>query len=166
MNFRNPVNNVMLTKQLFYETTGSDKSSVVYTLKEAPHEGYPSLYQLYMSCNDPTEWKVSQTALGSWEHWEKLCESPWFQEYLIQWRRELEIKLKSIALEKIITLSKTGGKEQFQANRFLIEKGWVQKEEKVGRPSKERIRQAANDLFSEKNRTDNDYARISILRGN
>jgi outer membrane protein assembly factor BamD (BamD/ComL family) len=50
--FRHEINNVKYLKGLFFEQVNSDKSTVLYTLKDVPHEGFPSFYQLYMAIRD------------------------------------------------------------------------------------------------------------------
>lgn len=161
--FRHPVNNTRHLKALFYEQTLNDKSYVIYTLKDQDHKGYPSLYRLYMEIDDPTEWIVSQTLVDGWEHWEMLCNCTWFKPYVERWRKELELRMKSKALAKIKAEAKTNGKESFIANRYLIEKGWESKEDKKvgrGRPSKEEIRKAANEIASTQDRISGDFERI------
>jgi hypothetical protein len=151
-----------LTKGLFFETTLADKSSVVYTLKDDPHEGFPSLYRLYMETKDPTEWKFANAHLGGWRHWELLCESEWFKPYVERWRKELELAIKSEALARIMATGRSSSKEAFTANRFIVEKGWEPKEpqNKRGRPSKEEIRRAAEDHFVNARNLDEDFDRL------
>lgn len=159
---KNPTNGMYLTRSLFFETTLADKTGVMYTLKDEDHEGYPSLYRLYMEEGDPTEWRFANKYLAGWAHWEKLCECVWFKDYLDRWRRELELKYKSESLARIITLSKTTSKEQFIANRYIIEKGWNSKESTKGRPSKQQIREAANDYLSHNSQVMDDFKRLGI----
>lgn len=161
--------NQRLLKGLFYETTLSDKSTVIYTLKDHDHSGYPSLYRLYMETNDPTEWRFSQEHLDGWEHWEMLCQATWFKPYAERWRKELDLRLKSQALVRIMSEAKTGSKESFQANKYLLEKGWEPKESsaaKRGRPSKDEIAKAAKDIASASSRLDEDFNRLNINRIN
>lgn len=166
--FRSEGNNNLLTKGLFFETTLADKSSCLYSLKDRDHpEGYPSLYRLYMETNDPTEYRFATTYLDGWEHWEYLCRLNWFKEYVDRWRKELDLRMKSQALAKIMTEAKTGSKESFSANKYLLEKGWEPKDgSKRGRPSKEEIKRNAEDLFNTNNRLSSDFDRIVSLNRN
>ena len=167
--FRNPVNNSRYTKALFYETTLADKSTVLYTLKEIDHEGYPSLYRLYMESNDPTEYRFATTHLESWEHWTMLCECPWFKEYIEKWRKELEVRMKSEALARIMLESRLGKKESFACNKYLLERGWEPKEgqgKQRGRPSKEEIKKAAQEALNVSQRLSKDFERIQLTRIN
>ena len=156
--FRNS-NNTRILKGLFYEMSTS-KDTVVYTLKEHTHEGYPSLYEAYMSCNDPTEYSFSVQYLDSYEHWQMLCACNWFKPIVSNWRRDLSTRLRSEALQSIITEAKNPeAKNSYAANKFLVEKGWVDKNTK-GRPSKTDIKKAAEEQASESAFVEEAYARL------
>lgn len=148
------------TRGLFYETTLADKTTVVYTLKNEDHEGFPSLYRLYMETADPTEYRFAVANLGSWEHWEALCKASWFKPYVASWRRELEIWLKSEALAEIMALARSSGRDKFSANRFLIERGWEVKPSK-GRPTQQAVDQAAYEIAQNKAQIEEDFQRIT-----
>lgn len=156
-----------LTKGLFFEQTLSDKSTVLYTLKEHDHEGYPSLKKLYLETEDPTEYKFACAYLDSYSHWEELCKCSWFQEYLELWRKELELKIKSKALFQIREEAENDlSKSKFTANKFLIEGGWKDKENnsssksRRGRPSKQEINEAAKNMAEEQNLVDEAFKRV------
>lgn len=160
--FKNP-SGVFYTKGLFFETTLADKSTCLYTLKDEDHCGLPSLYRLYMESNDPTEWKFATTHLGGWSHWESLLGCKWFEPYIERWRRELELRMKSIALSRIMAESKTSSRESFNANKYLLEKGWVPKDQaKRGRPSKEEINKAAKEHVELAKTFEDDLSRLGI----
>jgi hypothetical protein len=164
--FRNEKNS-RYTKGLFFEMTlPESRSSAIYTLKDWDHEVdgvvYKSLYRLYMETNDPTEWKFATTHLDGWEHWEILCNCSWFKAYVSRWRRELELRMKSEALARIMRESKAGSRESFQASRYLLEKGWEPKDSKRGRPSKDEIAREARNVVEERERLDKDFERLSI----
>lgn len=150
-------------KALFFEETGSDKSSVVYSLKDNDHEGYPSLYRLYMEANDPTEWRFTQQHLAGWDHWEKLCSCIWFLPYVTRWRKELQLRMSSQALARIMAESKASSRDSFTANRYLLERGWVAKgESKGGRPTKEAISAAAHHIASQDRQIQSDFNRLIL----
>jgi len=157
--FRSSINSRLL-KALFYEQTGADKGTVVYTLKDEDHEGFPSLYRLYMEASDPTEYQFAIRHLDGWEHWEMLCKCSWFKPYLSRWRRELEVKLRSDALAHIKDLSDLKNhKDSFAASKFLLEKKWIDKPTK-GRPKQEDIDKQAIILAEDENRLKEDFQRI------
>lgn len=147
---------------LFFETTGADKTGVVYTLKDRDHEGFPSLYRLYMEADDPTEYTFAVTCLDSWEHWEMLCACRWFKEYINRWRRELEVRAKARALLAIKEVASSGGKEAYQANKFLVAGGWKTTTKRgAGRPSKEEVSDAAKAMAEEARDLNDDLARVT-----
>lgn len=73
----------------------------LFTLREYDYEGKLSLKRLYMEAQDITEWKFATSVFGSYECWENLVECKWFKPHALQWRKELALKLKVIALEQI-----------------------------------------------------------------
>jgi hypothetical protein len=167
---RNPFkgdNGNFYTKSLFFEYRydTEDQSLVIYTLKDEDHtfngKKYLSLKRLYLECSDPTEYSFATTYLGGIDHWENLQKLSWFKDFPERWRKELDLKLKSEALSRIIRTSKAGGKESFVASRYILEKGWSP-EGKRGRPSKEELNRIANDAFSSANRLNDDYNRLGI----
>lgn len=148
---------------LFFETTMSDKTGVVYTLKDRDHAGYPSLYRLYMETDDPTEYTFAVNNLDGWDHWETLLECNWFKPYINRWRRELEIRTKARALLKIKAVSESNGKEAYQAHKFLVSGGWKDdtRRKGAGRPSKDEVKNAARQMAEEANSINDDLARVT-----
>lgn len=126
-----------LSKSLFYESyTAEDRAEkypYMFTLKDEEFKGLPSLKQIYLSLEDPTEYRIATEYLGGWEHWKSLLESKWFAVHVANWREELEVKMKCKGLLKIMELSETTGAVAKDATKFLINREW---EPKRGRPSK------------------------------
>lgn len=150
-----------LTKGLFFEMTLADKSSVLYTLKNQDHRGYPSLYRLYMEEMDPTEYRFAVRHLESWDHWKQLTACTWFKPHVEGWREELQLKLASEALTRIMLEASSERKESFAANKYLLEKGWAKSTgDRVGRPSKEAIKHQARQMVHENTRLAEDWNRI------
>lgn len=155
---------VHYTKGLFYEMTLADKSTVLYTLKDQDHEGFESLFRLYMEKGDLTEWEFANEYLGGWNHWQQLCATNWFKPYVERWRHELELKIRAAALKRIQSEAKSNSKNSFTANKFLVDSGWKSKEEKkdpVGRPSKEAIARKAKEFNLESDDINSDLERIT-----
>lgn len=149
-------------KGLFFETTLADKSTVRYTLKERDHEGYPSLKRLYLAEKDPTEYRFASKYLDNYSHWVELCGCSWFKPHLEEWRRELELYIKSHALVNIFDEAEhPEGKNFFNANKYLLERGWIDKEKNTrGRPSKQEIKEAASQLAQDNKQVEEDFNRI------
>lgn len=148
MSFKNPNGGGWYTQGLFIETVRQEeKTGVKYTLKDREHRGYPSLYQLYLALEDLTEYEFANTYLGGWDHWQALLACTWFQEYINRWRTELELKLKCEAIKRIRMEAESGGKSSYQANRWIVDRGWIDKHAEPkrgrGRPSKNEIRERA-----------------------
>jgi hypothetical protein len=158
-------NGVRYTKGLFLEESYEDRSSVLYTLKNEDHEGYASLYRRYMDFRDPTEVKFANAYFDGWEHWQMICNSSWFKPYIKRWREELELHIRAEALSNILATSKdTDSKFFYEANKFILSGNWKPKPDKdaVGRPSKESIREKAEELFMSAQQTDEDYKRLKL----
>lgn len=125
------------TASLFVETIQKDQLTAgfipLYSLKGK--KGYEDLHDVYMQESDPTEYKFALRAFGTWEHFKKLEALAWFKYYLLQWRDELEVKLRSEGIRNLTKAAKEGTRG-ISAAKYLAEKGW---EKKRGRPSKEEV---------------------------
>lgn len=157
--FRN-ASNAKLLRAIFYEETDADKSTVVYTLKDEDHEGFPSLYRLYMEMEDLLEYEFANTYLLNWSHWEMLTQCSWFNPYVSRWRKELELKIRSKALRKLREDATSTSKTANSSNRYLLERGWTDKATK-GRPSKEEVRRAAKEQADAQKTLESDFLRIT-----
>lgn len=115
-----------------------------------------------MAEGDLTEYEFANKYLDSWEHWKMLCECTWFKPYLERWREELYLKEAAKALRQIKALSKSSSRDAFQAQRYLLEKGWMPKEEKAkrGRPSQDEVKKAAKEIATDESRILEDLKRI------
>lgn len=155
--FRNKMNR-LLTKELFYELTLADKTNVVYTLKDWDHEGYPSLYRLYLEEEDLTEYSFATKHLDSFSHWESIANADWFKDHVLRWRKELELRVKSKALRRVIEASETPGRDSLAASKFILSYGHPGSSK--GRPTKEDIRKVAEEEFSISKQVQNDFQRL------
>lgn len=161
--FRNSGGNLYV-RQLFYEMTG-DKSSVLYTLKDRPWAGYPSLYQLYMGKEDMFEFDFANEYFEGYDHWQLIAQAKWFEEYVSRWRHELALKVQSQALVRLINDSKSGSRSSAASNKYLLDKGWlsdVTKKSARGRPSKDEVRAEARRQAELTKQIDDDFTRLSI----
>lgn len=160
-NFRNS-SGARYLKGLFYEETGIDKNSVVYSLKDRDHQGYPSLYRLYMETADLTEYTFALSYLDGWEHWEMLCDCEWFKPYVARWRKELELRLRAEALASIISTARASSNPNaYHANKYILEGSWkLPEQKKAGRPTKEAIQKEAHRIASTAKDTASDLERV------
>lgn len=115
------------TKGVFKEYA-TDPITAIYSIDEAK--------QYYMECKDITGYLFAVTYLGGWQHWLALHTSPILEPILKEWEEELEVKLRSEAVQNIVALSKSD--KGYQAAKYLADRGWKVRET-AGRPSKEEI---------------------------
>ena len=139
-------------KSLFWENKETDFEGI-YTLKDNDHvvdgKVYPSLYKLYMQEEDLTEYDFATKHLDSWAHWQLLQSKEWFQEYITRWRTELEMKLRSEAMKAIIDEARVGGRNSYDAKKYILAKGWIDKTaepNRRGRPSKAEIAKQTQEM--------------------
>ena len=122
-----------ITSGLFKETAQANKSYIIFTLEEAR--------QAYIECRDVTGYLFAETHLGGYPHWLALKESPALQTYILAWEEELEVKLRSEALQSILLQSEVKEKG-YQAAKYLVEGGW--KKKVAGRPTKGAIKKESD----------------------
>ncbi len=161
--FKNPDTNIRYTKSLFLEESYTDRSNVLYTLKDNDHDGYVSLYRKYLEEADLTELSFARKYFDGWEHWQMVCNATWFKPFISRWREELELQIRSEALKRLIETSKDSeSRNSYDATKFLLQGGWrpAKGKDPVGRPSKDAIRQKAEELFQDQKSVNDDYLRI------
>ena len=158
--FRNKSNTRYL-KGLFFEECFGDKSSVLYTLKDEDHLGYPSLYRLYMESPDPTEYEFANDHLDGWDHWTMLCNCSWFQPIVERWRKEREVRDLSANITRMRDIAdSTTHQSAFTALKFLIDRPWIKSTK--GRPSKEDVRKEAQKVAENSRIVSEDAKRLQI----
>lgn len=124
-----------LTQSLFLEC-GYNTQYAVFTFndEDKTYDGriYPSLKKLYLQCEDPTEYQFAKKYLLGWSHWKRLNENKMLREQFDEWREELEIAMRSEAVQAIRDMTADGS--NFQAAKWLADRGWDKRG--AGRPSK------------------------------
>lgn len=130
---------VWLTHSLFLEICNYNTDLAVFTTKDADFEYkgklYPSLKQLYLEMNDPTEYEFAVTYLGGWNHWKRMQDHKALGEMFNSWREELAVRFKAQAVRNMVMAS-MAEKPSFQAIKWLADAGWDGN--KAGRPTKEK----------------------------
>lgn len=160
--------NQLQYKVCFAEYDDALKLKAVYTLKDdewltPSGKTFPSLYKCYMEFEDETEWEFANKYLANWEHWETLCNTGWFKPYVTRWRKELELKLRARALKNVKDMAQEGGREGFQANKYLLDKTYLNDSpKKRGRPSKAEIAEKADSMVSEEMNIQETYKRLGL----
>lgn len=100
-------------------------------------------HDTFIRLSDPTEYKAAIELVGSWQEWERIKRDwPGFNHHISSWKEELDIKLKSEAIERINNLASS---DHYQANKWVAEEGYS-KRNNAGRPSKREQKKAADEL--------------------
>lgn len=150
----------LLTQSLFLEL-GYAKAAL-YCLneddKEYKDKVYPSLKKLYMTYAYPGglkgEYDFARRCFYSWKQWVRICNNAQIKEVVEEWRIEREYMANSQAMRVLIDEIDVGGNASISTSKYLLDRGYVEKNRK-GRPSKEekerRIKQDAriHDEYSE-----------------
>ena len=122
------------TQSLFLEATY--ERDAIYTFKDEDYtfEGklYISIKKLYLEFEDITEYEFANKYFLGWKHWQRICDNQVLARWIVPWREELELKIRSQAIRDIVCMSAEEG--SFQASKWLSDRGWDKKA--VGRPSK------------------------------
>jgi len=158
------------TQSLFWETRHESYPAFFTTKREAiERDGrtYISLYEKYMEIADPTEYQVAIRLLGSWDHWQALLSSKWFQELVCEWRSELKVKMESDRYFKMKEVSEDAqkGRENaaVQATKWLSERYTpVERKQKRGRPTKDEKKAHLKEVERDAQDLAADAARIGI----
>lgn len=151
-----------LTQSLFLELGYSEYS--VYTLKEHDYtykgKNYPSLKRLYLKEEDPTEYLFATRHLLGWNHWKRLCENKQIRKHIDEWREELELKIRAMAVREMQSLcgSESGN---FSAAKFLADKGW--NKQSAGRPKKNELERDAAIAERVASEFDEDFKRMGLV---
>lgn len=152
-------NNKTRTRQLFYELSYMDPENALFTTKdydiEVRGKHYVSLKQIYLAMvpNDPTEYTFALTVFGSWSIWDTIAKSAIVKPMIKEWRNEVEVKIKSEAIQAIAQEMRTQGRSSFTAAKLLLDKGWLEKEPAT----------AAKKKLMDKENEEQDRAALSML---
>ncbi len=103
--------------QLFKEFARVDvKFKPVYTLQEWK--------EVFLDCRDPSEYSVAMALLGDWDHWLEVRNHPIIKPHIDKWHSELEVKLRSEAIQQMKAHAKQPGGTA--AAKWLADKGYAQ----------------------------------------
>lgn len=155
----------LYTVSLFLEIKYKGDTAL-YTLDEydREYEGktYPSIKQLYLEMEDPTEYEFAKKYFFSWQHWLKICANKQLREnYINAWREELEIKLRSQGIKKMVLKSGSDTRESMQASKWLAERGWDKR--RAGTPSKAEVARETKIQAGINSEIDTDYERLKLV---
>lgn len=131
------------TYSLFKETATAETIAngykPMFTLKASDPTGLPSLRTAYILDEDPTGYTTAMNLLGSWEHWQKIFSTKRFSEELSKWQEELDVRLRSKAIQALKDTALQEGAKGTAAARYLADAGYNGASKKRGRPTKEEV---------------------------
>lgn len=113
----------------------------------------------YLRAKDPTEYVYAKEYHGSWTAWEEHSQKPENVNMIGQWRKELNMKLRSEALARILEAAQGETRDALSANKYIYE-ALGEDKGKVGRPTKEAISKEASKLFEDHKLREEAYERI------
>ena len=153
------------TMSLFLEYN-QDSSTALFTIKPYDHElhgvSYLSLKKIYLTFEDPTEYEFAIAVFGDWKHWQKICNNSVLLPFIMEWRDELEIKLRSRAIRAIIGAAVGEGSKGTAAAKWIAEGQWKGKGSNRGRPSKEEVERIKKIHAGISEDIDEDAKRIGV----
>lgn len=114
----------------------------------------------YILMCDPTEYYFATRVIGDWDQWEEICNNKDIRPTIEQWRRELESKIKSDSLARIIDAAKGETRDALAANKFLLDIPWLKEDSRRGRPTKLDVLSEAHKIASEEHTVVSDYNRL------
>jgi len=147
-------------KQLQQPATGRPAAKSLF-LQNNPEGIYDldEFHKRFVEIEDVTEYQAAIALVGSWAEWERIKQN--YQEFvgfIADWVLEVELKIKSKCIKKIVGLANSKEKEAFQAAKFLATQEYKRRPG-AGRPSKaeverevKQIAKAAADTKDEKER--------------
>jgi hypothetical protein len=133
--------NAYRTQSLFIETNGTTRDPIM-TLNDHDLElngtVLYSLKKIYMEEADPEEYRVAIRVFGSWAHWERLLQNKKIFRKIQEYRKELEVKIRSDAVRALISTAALDGAKGTSAAKYVAEKGWEKR--KAGAPTKAEVK--------------------------
>lgn len=157
--------NRWLTRTLFYEQVQEFPEQSSYEPQFTLGANIPGLInarQTFIALRDPTGYLWAIKYLGSWEHWEYLLRSSWFEAAYIEWVRELKTILKMEAIQKIDEIARSGSVQAFPAAKYLASADWEKAVHGRGRPSEEELRGELKKAVRTLTVEDEDAKRIGL----
>lgn len=121
-------------------------------------------HRVFIAEGDLTEYKAAMKLVGSWAEWNRIKkEFKTFNQFLTVWKEELEVKLSSQAMEKLVELSNSKDKpaQALQAAKWIAEAGWHKNER--GRPSSKEKQREAKELAKAAAETGAEAERVFAL---
>jgi len=124
-----------------------------------------SLYKdwkpIYMEAEDPTEYEAAMRLIGDYEHWLLIRSHPKIAPIIDKWAIELEIKMRSDAVRKMVRHSASN--QGTAAAKWIAEGGFTMRD-KRSKKGKEEEREIT-EVLSERLHEDMTRLGISVVKG-
>lgn len=121
-------------KHVLIDSTGRKLTTGLFEELADPASSIKPVFRLsdwrktYVELADPAEYQSAMALIGNWEHWQALLTSTPFVAQLEQWRKEVEVKLRSEAIGELVKQSR--GAKGTMAAKWLAEAGFVQRDKR------------------------------------
>jgi len=124
-----------------------------------------SLYKdwkpIYLAAEDPTEYEAAMRLIGDYEHWLLIRNHPKLSHIFDKWAVELEIKMRSQAIKKLVVHSSTNNGTT--AAKWLAEGGFAMRDKRT-KKGKE-VEQEIKEELSARVTEDMERLGISVVKG-
>ena len=126
------------TTSLFWECRHIAKPGTiaVYNVSTKDHHNTLSMYNIFM--DKDTEYEAGMYLLGSWDHWQTLCGSSFFNKHITKWREERITREEALAHKVLLESARNGNVTA--ARTILLDNRKIQK---AGRPTNQQVAKAA-----------------------
>lgn len=152
----------LITQGLFLEHM-YEPEKAIFTLKDEDYEYkgklFFSLKRLYLEMEDVAEFEFASTYFVNWRHWERIANNKALSDFVDQMRFELELKLRSKAINDILKIKPSSG--SFPTLKWISEGGWNR--QSPGRPNKAETEREKKIRANLKNEFEEDIKRMSDL---
>ena len=133
--------NAWYTRQLFYEPWSklnkeAQVAEPVFSFTGRP--GYIDAHTTFVNLGDPTGYKWAIEFLESYQHFEVLLNCDWFKSEFDKWVHEIEVKMRSEAIEKLREVAAGDSAQATVAAKFISTLDY--KKGSKGRPSNAEIK--------------------------
>jgi len=154
-----------LTLALFWETRhipNEKKYPPLFTIKDKEHVvkdvEYVSLKRIYMSYDHVPgmEYEFALDMFDGWYHWKNIAEKSELSKLVQEWRDELDIRIKAVAMKTLLQQSK----ENIAASRAIL--AGEHKGTKRGRPSKAEVEREKKLAAGVRDNLDEDMQRLGL----
>jgi hypothetical protein len=154
-----------LTEALFYNRMfDRPKAKWTYQPLFDLYDNRPGLIncrETFVNLRDPTGRRWALAYLGDWNHWLRLIKCPWFREAYDVWMAELNLQLKSEAIQVAYEIMKgENGAQALAAAKFIA--GEEYNASKRGRPSKAEVTGELKKAVEILSQEDEDFQRMGL----